>query len=207
MIFLNTFWIYLIGAVVACTPGQPRRQRIGAIALVVLLVLVYLQLLSFVGPQTIAGDATNYTPALIFFLGLAGSLFFTAVLVLQRRTGKSSHGRTGTAVFAAVAGIYLMFTAVDHWWFFRGDDEKTGWASPSSMGVNDMDCDFALVRLRANDMEYRCAHFFVFGKFYAHPFVPWPSYTSGTSVDLKTKNDEFEREAIRPTPSGESQPK
>ncbi|MDP9897388.1 hypothetical protein J2W32_006455 [Variovorax boronicumulans] len=194
MIFIFSFWFLLFGFIVACSPGHPRRQRIASIALAFLLCVVFLQALGILGPQAIAANATNYTPGLIFILGMVSFGFFAAVLVYQRTSQELTHARAGTAVFAALAGIYLMFTAVDHWWFIRGDEEKTGWASPSAMGVKEVDCDFALVRVEDEVITYRCAHLFVFGKLYAHPFVPWPSYSSGTSAEMKAKHDELMRQ-------------
>lgn len=202
MIFVLSFWILFVGLIVAARPAQPRWQRIGAVNIAILLVLTFLQTAGFLGPIAVAGDATNYSPALIFALGVIVLLFFSAVLIAQRTPTPPSHMQTGSAVFAAVVGVYLMFVAVDHWWFFRGDDELNGWASPSAMGVKEVDCDFALARIEGDAISYRCAHLFIFGRAYAHPFVPWPSYTSGTSIELKVKQDELMREATRNAPPG-----
>lgn len=196
MIFILSIWILLAGLVVAGLPAQPRWQRIGAVALAFLLGLAFLQTMGFLGPMAVAGDATNYSPALLFGLGAAVLAFFSAVLIAQRPPTPPSHVQIGSAVFAAVVGVYLMFVAADHWWFFRGDDELSGWASPSDMGVKEVGCDFALVRTEGDAIAYRCAHLFVFGRAYAHPFVPWPSYSSGTSIELKMKQDELMREAV-----------
>ncbi|WP_454914462.1 hypothetical protein [Variovorax gossypii] len=195
MIFIFSIWILLAGLVVAGRPAQPRWQRTGALALAFLLSLTFLQTMGLFGPNAVAGDTTNYSPALIFALGVMVLAFFSAVLIAQRPPTPPSHVQIGSAVFAAVVGAYLMFVAVDHWWFFRGDDELNGWASPSAMGVKEVDCDFALARIEGDAIAYRCAHLFIFGRAYAHPFVPWPSYTPGTSIELKLKQDELMREA------------
>lgn len=194
MIFVFSIWILIAGLIVAGRPAQAQWQRTGAVALAFLLSLTFLQTTGFLGPRAVAGDATNYSPALIFALGVIVLVFFSAVLIAQRHSTPPSHVQLGSAVFAAVVGAYLMFVAIDHWWFFRGDDELNGWVSPSAMGVTEVDCDFALARIEGDLIAYRCAHLFVFGRAYAHPFVPWPSYTSGTSIELKLKQDELMRE-------------
>lgn len=195
MIFVFSIWILIIGLFVAARPAQPRWQRLGAVAISLLISVTFLQTVGILGPRAIAGDATNYSPALVFFLGAVALVYFIAVLLAQRSPSKSSHLQTGSAVFASVVGVYLMFVAVDHWWFFRGDDVQSGWTSPAALGSKDVTCDFALARDEGDAIAYRCAHLFVFGKLYAHPFVPWPSYTAGTSIELKAKQDELMREA------------
>ncbi|WP_298705483.1 hypothetical protein [Variovorax gossypii] len=197
MIFVFSFWILLISLVVAGRPAQPGWQRACAVSIAFFLSLTFLQAMGMFSPRGVEGNATNFTPVLILLLGAGTLVFFVVVLISLRPPAKPSHVQTGTAVLSAVIGVYLMFVAVDHWWFFRGDDEKNGWTSPAALGVKEVTCDFALAREEGNAIAYRCPHLFIFGRAYAHPFVPWPSYTSGTSVELKSRLDELMREADR----------
>ena len=90
----------------------------------------------------------------------------------------------GAGLAGVVGGLALSAMAADHWWFFR-DGAETGWTSPVAIGATDVPCQMALVRIDESDVEYRCAGAVVFNALGEQPFVPWPGYETGRSVDLK----------------------
>lgn len=92
--------------------------------------------------------------------------------------------KSGMSVWAVIAGIYLVYTVVDHWMFFA-DPEKTG-ITVVVEEIHDMSCTtMTLFRMEDARAVYRCPSGMVFGYLTAQPFAPWPSYVEGRSVDLK----------------------
>ncbi|HEY4368696.1 MAG TPA: hypothetical protein VGN07_15785 [Steroidobacteraceae bacterium] len=147
-------------------------------------------------PAAIRLDSTNFTPALVFVCGVFGVVGFAirlwsigqALSVPVPSVGRIS-GSSGASMLAFAASAHLAFTAVDHWWFYRG--AATGIASPMAMGVKDVACSQAVFRVEGSDAVYRCPKWMMFNQRYAKPFVPWPDYVSGHSKVLKDKYDEL----------------
>lgn len=143
----------------------------------------------FFGGALPIDQADLFAPIAVWLL-LAGAALSLLVLVRFRpaRAG-SAHAPTaaamGSFVIGSLAAVYLLFTVVDHVWFFRGP--HTGWTSPIAVGATDVPCEYALVRMEptSNTVAYRCPTVLAFFQSSATPFVPWPAYTAGESASLK----------------------
>ncbi|CAN7784624.1 hypothetical protein LJR175_008418 [Variovorax sp. LjRoot175] len=147
----------------------------------------------------VAGTATNWLPILAFAVGLAFAAL-CGLILLDSFRARATHSlglRAGLAVWGLVAGLYLVFTALDHWWFYRGTSEYHGHAAVAFLDVREVQCDVALTRHEegSDAVEYRCPTLLMFKQLYSAPFVPWPSYVSGSSVELKAKIDKLIRSA------------
>ena len=147
----------------------------------------------FDGP-TVRGDATNHTPSLVLVCGLLSAAWFgMQAWSLGRSLRTSNQTRInvpfGIALLSLVGSMYLLFTAADHWWFFRTTD--AGVANLSGLDVHEVKCDMALVRLEEHRAVYRCPQSVVFNASHSAPFVPWPHYDAGVSRRLKVKLDEI----------------
>lgn len=142
--------------------------------------------LGFLDGATVRGDATNYTPHFIFACGSAFSLAFgirawQLGCTLQTTNVTQINFPFGVAVLSLLGSMYLLFTAADHWWFFR--TPQAGVGSVADLGIPDVMCD--------TEAAYRCPGNMVFNANYSAPFVPWPDYEAGTSRHLKEKLDEI----------------
>ncbi|MGQ3054940.1 MAG: hypothetical protein ACT6S0_24380 [Roseateles sp.] len=188
-------------------PRTARGLRIGMGAVAVLTALTFVfatdlfAKLFFHG--AIAGDAINWTPILAFAAGIGALLVFTYESTLWAHAGSQwgndrplAKGRRVLSGVGIALGIYLAFTAIDHWWFFRGDD--AGFAAADFVGADEVPCEVALVRVDGDALAFRCPTALTFNVLYGTPFVPWPEYTTGRSVEFKNKIDEMMREASRP---------
>lgn len=147
----------------------------------------------FDGP-TVRGDATNYTPFLVLVCGLLFAAWFgMQAFSLSRSLRTSNQTRInvpfGLALLSLIGSMYLLFTATDHWWFFRTTD--AGVANLIGLDVHEVKCDMVLVRLEEYRAVYRCPRSAVFNASYSAPFVPWPHYDEGVSRRLKGKLDEI----------------
>lgn len=151
----------------------------------------------------IAGDAINWTPVFAFLAGLGAFVVFTYESTLWTHAGSRwagepplAKGRRVVSVLGIGLGIYLAIAAVDHWWFFRGDE--AGFSDAGFVGAKEVPCGMALVRVDGDAFAFRCPTALAFNTLYSAPFVPWPDYTSGHSVEFKTKIDAMVREASKP---------
>lgn len=143
----------------------------------------------FFGAALSINAADHFAPIAVWLL-LAGAALSLLVLVKfgPARVGPGqapSAAGLGTFVIGSLAAVYLMFTVVDHLWFFRGP--HTGWTSPIAVGAKDVPCAYALVRMEptSETISYRCPTVLAFFQNSATPFVPWPAYTAGESASLK----------------------
>lgn len=141
---------------------------------------------------------------LFFAFGLGSALLFGYKLIGMARSGsdQSPAGwRSGLSLLAVCAGLYVGYTCVDHWYFFRGD--KAGIAAVSMLGVDDVPCGdgMALVRLEDKGARWRCPkpYTLVFGarQLSNQPFLPWPGYRDGVSQKLKAKLEDIINHAQR----------
>lgn len=149
-------------------------------------------------PPTIRIDTTNFTPWFVLACGLFCAVGFGLRLATLGRRLHSSQSSGlqwslpfGTSAAAVAASVYLAFTALDHWWFFRG--EVAGVAAPQLIEVDDISCGLVLFRLTEHDAQYRCPTAVMFNELYSEPFLPWPQYKSGRSALLKEKYEELLR--------------
>jgi len=147
----------------------------------------------------VPGDARDWVPAAIFAFGVASIAVFVGkvVRILKAKSDNSVMGwRIGISVGCVICGIYLTGTAVDHWAFFA-DTENSGTVAMDAINASDTKCHgMAIVRLTANDAEYRCPHSIILANMTSQPFVPWPSYDSERSRDLKVKLETLRAQAI-----------
>lgn len=117
----------------------------------------------------------NYAP----YLFLAGGALGAAVF------GYAAFKKGNWWIPCALASAYLCYTAIDHLTFVS-DRENTGVLSSELARSTDVTCDapYLLVRKVGHAFEYRCRKNIQLGNQFGTPFIPWPSYTSGSSEQL-----------------------
>jgi hypothetical protein len=117
----------------------------------------------------------NYAPYLFLVGGALGAALF----------GYAAFNKGGWWIPCALASAYLCYTAIDHL-VFCFDRENTGVLSTELARSTDVDCEapYLLVRKTGNAFEYRCRKNIQLGNQFGTPFIPWPSYTSGSSEQL-----------------------
>lgn len=146
--------------------------------------------------RVVQGDLI--VPAFMGFgVGSACLFGWRIVSVFREKTDKSLLSwKTGMSVWAFLAGVFVMFTVVDHWMFFWAPGE-TGVADLRFMDIKDMECKGkVLVRLEKSDVAYRCPTEVVFGsELSSQPFAPWPGYQEGHSIDVKNALDKLVADA------------
>jgi hypothetical protein len=149
-------------------------------------------------PAIVRGDSVNFTPLAVFVCGLFGAAAFAIRLGMIGRqilgAGTSERGVSaafGVSGLALLSALYLTFTAVDHWWFFRRHD--SGIASPMAMGLADVTCRSGAFRIDGSEVVFRCPTLMILNQRYTNPFIPWPYYVSGRSERLEDKYDRLMR--------------
>ncbi|WP_247391858.1 hypothetical protein [Ralstonia pseudosolanacearum] len=140
----------------------------------------------------IAGDAYNWTPVAYLVFGVLSVILFA--LKLYEKVRENGPDRSlgivfGVTLWAALASLYICFTTVDHFTFFR-DRAQTGQMDVAFSGEQ-LNCSGGtiLVRIEGDTAHYRCPNSIRLGRDYQDPFVPWPSYTEGSSTQLKARVD------------------
>jgi len=140
-------------------------------------------------------------PATMFF-GLASAALFGAKLrtmLLKGQDGSALGWKSGAALWSCAAGLYLAYTAVDHWLFVAPAPDKIATVAMEFFKVKDVSCDrAAIVRTEGNEMVYRCPTSVMIGGWSAQPFIPWPAYVEGRSSLLKEAIDNMMSDAKRP---------
>lgn len=149
----------------------------------------------------IAGDAFNWSPVAYLIFGTLSLIVFGTKFCVKycRHISKQEVGPAVVfSLWAAVAGAYVSFTAIDHFIFFR-DREHSGQIAVQAFTSERLDCnaDMLLVRIDGSTATYRCPQTLRLGRDYSAPFVPWPSYTEGTSVKLKANIDSVMNEVSK----------
>lgn len=175
------------------TVEDSSRVLLSLIALCMCLATIA-SLAGFFEGKAINGAATNWSPLLVLSTGLIMfSRFGASAFARARELAGSRAGvvdlRFGGLFVGALASLFLVFCALDHFWFARGGE--SGVASPQAMGVSDVPCDLAIFRVEKDTIEYRCPKDIVFNDRFTHPFIPWPSYIEGRSALFKQKYDEM----------------
>lgn len=104
---------------------------------------------------------------------------------LWRRGDKSRFGWcTGMGVWTLLGGVYIAAACADHFWFNRGAQVLV--LEPVQAAGSGIACPTPLhVRVDADTARYRCADPSWLGGAIGARFMPWPSYTAGTSDQLK----------------------
>ena len=154
--------------------------------------------LSGAAPGGVAGDAWNSVPLDILLLGLASGWAFGLRFRRSWAAGARSFNFDHQVnIFCILAGLYMVGTAIDHMVFFH-EKERAGVANAVGMGVSSIQCDqMVVVHITDEDAVYRCPKSIALGVGTAAPFVPWPSYTEGHSVELKRTLERLSQNAIR----------
>jgi len=156
--------------------------------------------LSPLNSRGIPGDARNWVPAGVLIVGLASiAVFGWKFYTIYRDGGDQSRAgwRSGISLACVVLGIYMTGAAIDHFVFFS-DSNKTGTAAPDLLGVKDVQCpQMVLIRITETGADFRCPVSISFGGMSSTPFVPWPSYVTGHSVEMKAAIESASREADR----------
>lgn len=148
-----------------------------------LLAWTILRLLDIAPVSAAARDADGAVD-LVFWSGLLGAALFGMRLWQMAKARSASAVRVAAGAAGIASGLLLCLLAADHWYFFR-DGAETGWTSPVAIDAQDFTCSTALVRIEDLDAAYRCITGAAFNAMGERPFVPWPGYTSGRSVDLR----------------------
>lgn len=143
-----------------------------------------------------ADERNWFPPALLIFGLMTTALYGWKFYSLYKVGGDRSRAgwRGGISASCVVLGLYVSGAALDHLMFFR-KGQLSGFADARSLGVADVDCEIAVVRLQEDGADYRCPHSVVLGMESAAPFAPWPSYTSGHSVQLPKALADFRQRA------------
>lgn len=154
-----------------------------------------LSLLELTAGESVSARAVNLSPWFVLACGsFCGWGFGLRVIRLSRplqasrATGLQPSLPLGVGVSGVLASAYLAFTALDHWWFYRG--QHAGVVAAQAMGVTDVECPLAIFRVDKDSARYRCPTSLVFNQRYTKPFLPWPQYQSGRSTLLKELYDE-----------------
>lgn len=105
----------------ATRPNHPHK-RLFVGAFLTLLALCGLAFLAAMVPGTT--DRMNWSPVAFGAFGLLASILFLAIAVgiareLRRGTIAGISFRLGGCVLCVMAGLYVVFACVDHYWFFR----------------------------------------------------------------------------------------
>jgi len=138
----------------------------------------------------------------VLALGLGSSVLFGLRLKAYSAVGRSLlDWKAGITFCSVAAGLYLSFTAINHWSFFR--DEHSGIVLPQALDVDDVACGkLVLVSFDGDTAQWRCPTAIAWGDpIRGRVFVPWPSYTDGESVKLKSAlESKFKQSSQVPTP-------
>ncbi len=161
--------------------------------------------------REIALNTYNWSVPLFFAFGITSALVFIWKLIIISRDKDAKQKplawRFGLSLWAALAGIYVAATAIDHWLYYYGN--KTGVLNISFLKhvypkeANTISCSgYMLVRIEKDTAIYRCPDVpsITWGGLYTdQPFVPWPSYRQGKSVILKEAIEKMQKEADKNT--------
>ena len=128
----------------------------------------------------------NYAPYLFLVGGAIGAALY----------GYAAIKKGSWWIPCALASAYLCFTGIDHLAFVV-DKETTGIVSSDIARSAGVDCDAAylLVRKVGHALEYRCRKNIQLGNQLGTPFIPWPSYASGSSEPLLAAVDKLQADA------------
>lgn len=128
---------------------------------------------------------SRWVPLAFFGFSALSAVLFGIKLYQRIRQGTAGHGFVfGMVLWAVLASLYMCFACLDHMAFVRNPD-KAGFLNAGVANV----CggDVALFRFEADTAQYRCPTFIALGPSWTIPFVPWPSYSSGQSKELRDR--------------------
>jgi hypothetical protein len=149
-------------------------------------------------------DVRSSAPWLIGIGGLLSMVVYGYLLHRQRKAGPTSTFAIGPNAIGFVIGAYMAFVAYDHAAFYHSSNDDAGvlnWAILKQEGrVKDVQCDAEVLVVKdtsADVATYRCPlqPLVVMDRFSSAPFIPWPTYTEGTSNQLATAIRSMQRDA------------
>ncbi|SYF74472.1 hypothetical protein [Klebsiella pneumoniae] len=148
-------------------------------AVILLLSPLYMTMVS----DSLSQNASLFTQ----WAGLAGGLLLVGVygwLFLKRRTPASC--------VLSLCGALLAFMYLNSLFFVSSDNTGVlNFAYLNSIAeIKSVQCDAGILVVKLADKgeptEWRCPEYFAFMGNTSKPFLPWPSYTKGQSVELTT---------------------
>lgn len=139
----------------------------------------------------------------VVWLFLGGAILMivsqTALLVsaVRGEAFRPYSALTGSMVVGIVFGAYIAAATIDHL-VFTADSDRSGMVNVPFLGVEDVPCEeMALVRIGADSADWRCPTGVAFAKAgLSRPFMPWPTYESGSSRKLKAALDDLKKSAV-----------
>lgn len=156
------------------------------------------QVQTMAGPQTPGGgNSVVWFAALFGCASLLLALRSVAELVASSGDRAAGGWRLGGVVFSALTSVLVCWAVADHFVFCAGS--RIAVLDPRAMEVSDMPCDgLAIARLDdGRVVRYRCARSMVWGMFTDTPFIPWPSYSEGTSSQLHAAIARMRERAVK----------
>ena len=156
------------------------------------------QVRSMAGPQTLGGaNSAVWFAALFGCLSLLLALGSVMELVVAGGDRTAGGWRLGSVVFSALTSVLVCWAVADHIVFCAGS--RIAVLDPRALEVADMPCEgLAIARLDdGRVVRYRCARSMVWGMFTDTPFIPWPSYSEGTSSQLQAAIARMRERAVK----------
>lgn len=93
--------------------------------------------------------------------------------------------RFGTRLWTVIGGAYLVVASCMHWAFWRDQDHAGVMNVDMMSGVRDVPCHGMVPVIASPDwIEYHCPRGVVYEPYSFEPFLPWPDYSVGRSVQL-----------------------
>lgn len=147
-------------------------------------------------------EITMGSGKLVIWLALAGSILVAGIGLFKLRglSGRSSFSAVGFAVMPILIGLVSAIAVIKQLAFM---DENSGMVNYGAIKqiaeITDMpDCksDIVLAHYeKGQPVVYRCPKAYVLNPMTSNPFVPWPDYIEGTSVQLGQAMDQFNEQA------------
>jgi len=139
---------------------------------------------------------------LVIWLALAGSILVTGIGAFKLRglSQRGSFSAVGFAVMPILIGLVSGTAVVKQLAFMDENSGMVNYGAIKQMAeITDMpDCksDIVLAHYEyGQPVVYRCPKAYVLNALTSNPFVPWPDYIEGTSVQLGQAMDQFNEQA------------
>jgi hypothetical protein len=135
---------------------------------------------------TIAANSHNWSP--LIFLAASCTAMFVYVVLLNNALHRQTTRWQAAWVFALCSGFYIGIASMDHILFWK-DTDRVGLTTEALYKGTDVECESGIILLKKEDngYRYRCPKNVVLGHPLIEPFVPWPAYSEGISLQLKGK--------------------
>ncbi|WP_139272281.1 hypothetical protein [Pseudomonas luteola] len=147
-------------------------------------------------------ELTMGSGKLVIWLALAGSILVAGMGAFKLRglSQRSSFSAVGFAVMPILIGLVSAIAVVKQLAFMDENSGMVNYGAIKQMAeITDMpDCksDIVLAHYEyGQPVVYRCPKAYVLNALTSNPFVPWPDYIEGTSVQLGQAMDQFNEQA------------